>query len=522
MAKCPDGQTPVATARAILRSYFPAPLPPILHVSPLPARRATSAEVIMKTVLLASIGIPPNRQRREFDPNKLEELKASIELSPARNTQLLHPPVLRREGEQLILVAGETRLKAISDIFALGGSFLHSGKVFTAEDGLVPYTDLGELSPLEAKEAELDENIRRKDLTWQEHAAAVKELHELRSAQKQEVRYQATQLDDPAKGAVILAQTLPQSIADTAREVLGRSDGAYQDTIRKELIVAKHLDNPAVAAAKTVQEAFKILKKEETRAEAAQLAVAMGKTAVEDTYQILNMDCLTYMADLVNHGQFDVILTDAPYGMGADEFGNAGGKLSGTDHQYDDSYESWLTLMRGAEPTRGWCELAYRVAKPEAHAYVFCDIANFPILKDLMAAAGWDVFRTPLIAYKLNSGRVPRPEHGPRRQYETILYAIKGNKKVNHIYPDVIPCNGDDNMGHGAQKPVALFQNLLQRSVKPGDKVLDSFAGSGPLLEAAAACQCFSVLIEAVPAYYGMCLKRAERLTGGADLLSGL
>ena len=477
----------------------------------------------MNITKLSSITIPANRQRREFNLQKLEELKASIELSPARNTQLLHPPVLRRgEDDSLILVAGETRLKAITDIFALGGSFRYSGRIFTAEEGLIPFTDLGELSALEAKEAELDENIRRMDLTWQEHAAAVKELHELRSAQRSEH-------NDIVAGTTALCGTpipaLPaHTIADTAQEVLGRADGYYQDTIRKELIVAKHLDNPAVAAARTVKEAFKILKKEETRAEAAQLAVAMGRTSVEETYEILNMDCLVYMTDPANHGKFDVILTDAPYGMGADEFGNAGGKLSGTTHQYDDSYDSWEVLMEGDEGSRvpGWCRLAYQVAKPEAHAYVFCDIGNFPALSRMMTAAGWDVFRTPLIAFKQNSGRVPRPEHGPRRQYETILYAIKGGKKVNHIYPDVIPCTGDENMGHGAQKPVALFQNLLQRSVKPGDRVLDSFAGSGPLLEAAANCQCYSVLLEAVPAYYGMCLKRAERLTGSADLLSGL
>lgn len=478
----------------------------------------------MNTTKLSSVTIPANRQRREFNLQKLEELKASIELSEAKNTQLLHPPVLRRgEDDSLILVAGETRLKAITDIFALGGSFRYSGRIFTAEDGLIPFTDLGELSALEAKEAELDENIRRMDLTWQEHAAAVKELHELRSAQKIEKQVEAhiEAGHDPDTQAL---RYETQSIADTAQEVLGRADGYYQDTIRKELIVAKHLDNPAVAGAKTVQEAFKILKKEETRAEAAQLAVAMGRTSIEETYEILNMDCLVYMADPANHGKFDVILTDAPYGMGADEFGNAGGKLSGTTHQYDDSYDSWEVLMEGDEGSRvpGWCQLAYQVAKPEAHAYVFCDIGNFPALSRMMAAAGWDVFRTPLIAYKQNSGRVPRPEHGPRRQYETILYAIKGSKKVNHIYPDVIPCTGDENMGHGAQKPVALFQNLLQRSVKPGDRVLDSFAGSGPLLEAAANCQCYSVLLEAVPAYYGMCLKRAERLTGSADLLSGL
>ena len=479
----------------------------------------------MNITKLSSIIIPANRQRREFDPQKLEELKSSIELSPARNTQLLHPPVLRREGDSLILVAGETRLKAISDIFALGGSFLYSGKVFPAEAGEIPYTDLGELSPLEAMEAELDENIRRKDLTWQEHAAAVKALHELRTAQKAAVRYDASQVPDPAVGAATIAATPTQSIADTAREVLGRGDGYYQDTIRKELIVAKHLDNPSVAAARTVNEAFKILKKEEARADAAQRAVAMGSTAVEETYQILNMDCIEYMTDSANHGKFDVILTDAPYGMGADEFGDGGGKLAGTDHQYDDSKDSWVKLMAGGYVEGGsglgWCELAYLVAKPEAHAYVFCDFDNFHDLKFWMTRAGWDVFRTPLIAYKQNSGRVPRPEHGPRRQYELVLYAIKGGKKVNHIYPDVIPCQGDDNMGHGAQKPVALFQNLLQRSALPGDWVLDSFAGSGPLLEAAANCQCYSVLIEAVPAYYGMILKRAERLSG-PDLLAGL
>ena len=480
----------------------------------------------MNITKLSSITIPANRQRREFDAQKLEELKASIELSPARNTQLLHPPVLRREGDKLILVAGETRLKAISDIFALGGSFLYSGRIFPAEAGEIPYTDLGELSPLEAMEAELDENIRRKDLTWQEHAAAVKALHELRSAQRSEH-------NDIVAGTTALCGTpipaLPaHTIADTAREVLGRGDGYYQDTIRKELIVAKHLDNPVVASAKTVNEAFKILKKEEARADATQRAAVMGSTAIEETYQILNMDCIEYMADPANHSKFDVILTDAPYGMGADEFGDGAGRLAGTDHQYDDSKASWLKLMAGghieggdSSSGPGWCDLAYLVAKPEAHAYVFCDFDNFHDLKFWMTRAGWDVFRTPLIAYKQNSGRVPRPEHGPRRQYELVLYAIKGGKKVNHIYPDVIPCQGDDNMGHGAQKPVALFQNLLQRSALPGDWVLDSFAGSGPLLEAAANCQCYSVLIEAVPAYYGMILKRAERLSG-PDLLAGL
>lgn len=486
----------------------------------------------MNTITLASIIIPADRQRQEFDPTALIELRESIQENPAKpHAQLQNAPVLRKTEEGWVLVSGERRIKSILDIFALGGSFIHNGTRFTADAGLIPFTDIGQLDRLAAEEAELDENFRRRDLTWQEHAAAVKRLHELRSAQK--AASTDAILVDPAADPIekLLATTTApqQSVADTALEVYGASHGDYGAKTKRELLVAQHLSNPEVAKAKDIREAEKIIKREETRRETAMLAAAMGTKAVEDTFTILNTDCIAWMADPANHGQFDVILTDAPYGMGAQDFGDGGGKMTGIDHQYDDSFGAWQQLMTGRTYSEkapqkfgkkvheGWTQLAFRIAKPEAHAYVFCDIENFPLLKDWMTDAGWDVFRTPLIAYKLNSGRVPRPDHGPRRQYETILFAIKGNKKVTGIFPDVIPCEGDENMGHGAQKPVALFENLLRRSVKPGDRVVDTFAGSGPLVEAAARLNVYSTLLEAVPAYYGMCLQRAERLKASAQ-----
>lgn len=480
----------------------------------------------MNTIPLASIIIPTDRQRQEFDPTALIELRESIQENPAKpHAQLQNAPVLRKTDSGWTLVSGERRIKAIMDIFALGGSFIHNGTRFTADAGLIPFTDIGQLDRLAAEEAELDENFRRRDLTWQEHAAAVKRLHELRTAQKAASAdaILADPAADPIEKLLATTATPQQSVADTALEVYGASHGDYGAKTKRELLVAQHLSNPEVAKAKDIREAEKIIKREETRRETAMLAAAMGTKAVEDTFTILNTDCIAWMADPANHGQFDVILTDAPYGMGAQDFGDGGGKMTGIDHQYDDSFESWDKLMYGDDDflgdhvILGWCELSYRIAKPEAHAYVFCDIENFPLLKDWMTAAGWDVFRTPLIAYKLNSGRVPRPDHGPRRQYETILFAIKGGRKVTGIFPDVIPCEGDTNMGHGAQKPVALFENLLRRSVKPGDRVIDTFAGSGPLVEAAASLNVYSTLLEAVPAYYGMCLQRAERLKASAQ-----
>lgn len=461
----------------------------------------------MPSIALSLIVIKENRQRQEFDPTALQELKNSIE-----DLGLMHAPVLRKEGDDWVLVAGERRLRAMIEIFELGGVFEHDGKMFS--DGIVPFTDIGELTHLEAEEAELDENLKRRDLTWQEHASAVKRLHDLRRAQQKD------------RTDTILDNNLPMdlpaehTIADTAQELLGRSDGAYQDSIRKEIIVARNLSNPAIAKAKSADEAFKILKREEERDKNIALAKTVGATFTASAHRLFNVNCLEWMAKPENQGYFDVICTDPPYGMDADQFGDGAGRLNGIEHHYKDDYETWFTLMTGGRLVKGelvrehkgWVQYAYDVCKPQAHAYVFCDIERFHALRTYMQQAGWYVFRTPLINHKQNSGRVPLPDKGPRRQYEIILYAIKGDKTTTHIYPDVISTPADENMSHGAQKPVAVYQNLLQRSVRPGDKVLDSFGGTGPLFPAAHNFKCEATVLEQNPEYYALCVKRLEQV----------
>lgn len=472
------------------------------HTRTRPLNVKTTAQrhplTMSKLYTLDAIKIADNRQRQEFDPQAMDDLRSSIE-----DRGLLHAPVVRETADGPVLVAGESRLKAISDIYALGGTIRYNGAVIP--EGMVPTVTLGELTELEAEEAELDENLKRKDLTWQERAAAEARLHRLRLKQRDmrvEAAIKVAAATPDAPMPVIPAHT----IADTAKELHGRADGSFHDAVRKNVLLSDHLDNPAVAKAKTADEAFKILRKQEEQKRNIDLAVAVGKTFTSDIHSLYNESCLTVMRRPEYQGAFDVILTDPPYGMGADQFGDGGGRLANSEHQYDDSYESWQKLMRE------WVPLTYAVTKPQAHCYAFCDIDRFHELKGLFEAAGWDVFRTPFVVHKLNSGRVPRPEHGPRRQYELVLYAIKGGKTVNQILPDVIQSQADENMTHGAQKPVAVFQNLLQRSVKPGDVVADWFGGSGPLIPAAHSLKCKAVVTERVPEYFGMCLKRVRDL----------
>jgi hypothetical protein len=273
----------------------------------------------------SSIHIAENRQRREFLPAELNELADSI-----RANGLLQAPVLRVEGDRLVLVAGERRLRAIGDIYDLGGTFNYAGE--PVPPGMVPYVSLGSLSPLAAWEAELEENLRRVDLTWQERALATTKLLELRSAQ-------AEDKESPAP-----------TVYDIAREVRDKPGvpnaelgSAYTET-RNELIVSKFLGDAEVAAAPSLKEAFKILKKREERTQHAALTETLGRTFTSAQHRLLCEDSLAWM-QAAPADSFGVILTDPPYGMNANEFGDSGMAAAGS-HFYEDSYETWLKIMR--------------------------------------------------------------------------------------------------------------------------------------------------------------------------------
>lgn len=454
---------------------------------------------------LSVLTIPPERQRKEFESSSLLELASSI-----KQYGLFHAVQVRQDGHTL--VTGERRIRAIREHIApLGGIFMYAGE--EVPPGCVPVIMVNTDSSLALEEIELDENLRRKDLSWKEMAETTARLHKLRTAQRVVVAEAETTLG--------LTPNPVQTIAMTAQEVRGSSVGGYQETTRQEIIVAQHMDKPEVANAPTLKDAFKALKRLEETDRNRTLATLVGETYSTDQHKVFHANCLDWMALPENQGQFDVILTDPPYGMGAQDFGDAAGKLATIEHHYDDSYESWIKLMEGqmvgsdeenAVFKPGWCELSYAITKPQAHAYVFCDIANFHELKRLMEAAGWYVFRTPLTNYKRNSGRVPLPDQGPRRQSEWCLYAIKGKKQVTAIYSDVIVTDSDEQLGHGAQKPVALYEDLLKRSVRPGDKVVDMFAGTGTILPAAHAFKCYAVAVEQNLASYGKCLERLQAL----------
>ncbi len=433
----------------------------------------------MNLIPIEQIIVRPHRQRQEFDINAHQELVTSISET---KVGLQNALVLRKEPEGCILLSGERRLRAIADVYALGGTIRFNGA--DVPSGQVPCVYTQELSELDAEEAELEENIRRQDLTWAEKAAATARLMNLRGRQAE------------SKG-----EPCP-TVREIAQEVRGSGEGINHEETRRELIITRFLDDPDVKAAKTLDEAFKVVKKKEQRRKQEDLAATVGSAITLSSHKCFHADCIEWMMEQPAE-QFDVILTDPPYGMGADEFGDSGGRAEGA-HAYRDDKAYWDTLMAT------WAPQAFRLAKAASHLYAFCDIDNFEDLKYYLKEAGWKVFRTPLVWHKPSGMRTPWVNGGPQRRYELILFARKGDRPVNILRGDVLEYSPDGNLGHSAQKPVGLYRDLLERSALPGDRVLDTFCGTGVIFPAATAVKCLATGVEMDAAHYGIAVQRLK------------
>jgi ParB-like chromosome segregation protein Spo0J len=452
-----------------------------------------------------------NRYRKEFSEKTLSDLQESISTGPG----LLNPIYLKPNLE---LVAGETRLKAITTLHSLGLPVKFTN--LTVEDGKIPAIILSEdMGDIEYLEAELHENTHREGLSFTETSLAVAKI-----AQLKQMKLNKVAEDSGVKKEKFLPLGIPmasiskEAIKQTAEQLNDGKSGARYDTeVAIALQVANAVENNPELAQKLKQavdmsSAKKILNKHAQDDQRKVLAAAQGKQWSNKIHNVLQGDCLEVMKTLIK-SSFDVCLTDPIYGMNAHKFGDGAGKMSSFSHTYDDSPETFKKVLPQA------LKLVSQLLKQKAHMYLACDLGNFELLKQFVLESDqvnpWKVYRVPYIQYKLAGGRVPHPGYTPRRSYECWLYAYRGEKQLYKTINDVIECvsdKADASGGHGAGKPIDLLKTFLSLSCLPGDTVIDFMAGSGSILTAAHELKVKCTAIEIDATNYGNCLQRLERL----------
>ena len=227
----------------------------------------------MKEVSIEDI-VVEDRFRTKFEG--IEELATSISAHG-----LINPIVIDENNK---LVAGERRLKA--------HRLLKMPTILART--------INELTELEKKEIELEENILRKDFTWQEEVAAKKILHEL----KQKIHGGAVKGHgtEGTWGVRETSQALGQSLGSVSMDIqLATGVKAFPELLKE----------------KSKTTAYKKLKSLQTAVLQEELAKRLKGKGIIDTPNVLLGDAVNEMSKLTA-SSVDLVVTDPPYGIGFD------------------------------------------------------------------------------------------------------------------------------------------------------------------------------------------------------------
>lgn len=406
----------------------------------------------------SSVVVSPKRQRTVVKEKPLTELIESI-----KEHGQLQPGVCHKHSDSIELIIGYRRLLACK---AIGIPYLFILKE-EIKDAYALY------------EMELHENLYRENLSWLDEVNAKNELVKL---------WQQTKGGAPGqRGKFNLRQ---------GAEALGTSLGLLSEDIKLAQFAA---EVPEVAKAKTKSEAKAVIKRIEgavERNEQFTKAVEKAKTKVacstteppanEDEAAKQAQECLLLeYNNRVLHGpmeelltkfpdeHFDVVFFDPPWGVNFDSVA----KEASSKSSYQDNLESV------EEKLPSWLALIYSKMAKDSHLYLKFGITNYQLVYDALREAGFTTNGIPIVWYKKGAHRVRTPDKYPGRSYEPIAFAIKGSRDLilrgreDHITtsqtPRKLACE------HRSATHPDVIIDLLRRSCKPGDKVLDPMAGSG-------------------------------------------
>lgn len=365
------------------------------------------------------------RQRKELKPEHITELAESI-----ARIGLIHPIVITEDGE---LVAGECRLTAIKQ---LGWD-------------QIPTQFVSDLSENELKAIELEENVKRQNLTWQEECEAVNEYHELQSTIHEEWSY-----------------------TDTADSL-----GISPRSVSAKINVAQALNDETVANAPKYSTARNIVARQQSRKAAAVIEEIEETPAVlVREAPLLNADFSKWMKSYKGP-KFNFIHCDFPYGVNFHKSGQSAGAEFGRYEDGEDVYWKLISTLRDSMTN---------VVHESAHLMFWFSMDYYAKTISELEEMGWRVNPFPLVWVKSdNTGIIPDAQRGPRRIYETALFASRGDRKVVTAVSNAFSHPGRQKEIHSNEKPVAMLKHFQRMFVDEYSFVLDPTCGSANALKAA-------------------------------------
>jgi DNA modification methylase len=378
----------------------------------------------------------------------------------------------------------------------------------------VTYFEVADEATLRILEAE--ENVRRKDMTWQEVVLAVKAVHE--------------------------AQTVTHSLKgekwtlDATGYLLGKSQG----NVSYCLLLANHINakDKQILAASSLTEAIRVLlkrKEDEANAILAKMTMPKGTqtadilkadlskqgsaasifsdipsspvggvaTLSDDgempsvegqapveiplSKMLLHGDCISLMKQMPD-ACVDHIITDIPYGIDMDNLQQANTGMTdiasvAVEHQVLANHQLHVAMLPEF----------YRLLKPNGFCIMWFDVGaseqedsqdqGYLNLRLIATGAGFRCQNWPLVWHKLHRCMNQMAGYNFTKDYELALCCRKGNATLLASQESSVYVGSNDEeakaLGHKFAKPLKLWDWLYRAVVQRGQTVLDPFAGRG-------------------------------------------
>jgi len=384
----------------------------------------------------------------------------------APNISLSNPHTSQCAGTYYKLVSGERRLRAAQSL----------------DWQLMEILEKPNATPLQIEEIELDENLQRENLPWQEEVAAKKRIWEIR------------------------AELYGETVGEAAEHV-GISRGSLWEDAR----LAKVMEEvPELKQAKNKSQAMsklRLLSKRMALEELVSRGSIVREGLIDWSTHVFLGDCVQIMKGWPNE-TIHCIITDPPYGIDLGE----GETKRGNNHPaiYADNHYNIMEVVELA------AREAFRVLKQHTHAYFFFDIKAYQPVLEFLRSVGFTVDPVPLIWAKNTPGQVNHPESRWASGYEACFFCRKGQRAIlkqgqtNVLRFDAVP---PGQKIHPVEKPTSLLRHLIETSTVPGEVVVDMFAGSGSLAEAAIQIGRNFMVCEQDPAFHAGIINRLASLT---------
>lgn len=424
-------------------------------------------------IKVSEVFIPPDRQRQKLNESKVAELAVSIK---ARGQ--LHPITVVEFDNDLRVRFPD---KPVSLKYVLVAGYRRLLATALLKEQEIEASLHAELTPVEMEEIELDENLMREELSWQDEVKAKARITDIRRELYGEGIREVADHVGESRSELWEDQRLARAMAVMPELAESKNKTAANNKLR---LIQRRADLTEKAASETP---------------------STSSSELDLSKRVFLGDCLQTTMSWPSES-IHCVITDPPYGINLDQ----GETKKGSAHPViydDDTYDIMDLTARVAKE-------AYRLLKEDTHAYFWFDIKAYAKIFKLLSESGFTVEPIPLIWVKPGPGQVNHPDSRWGSGYECCFFCRKGKRPLlrqgqsNVLTHDPVPSG---KKIHPVEKPTSLLRQLVESSTAPGEVILDFFGGSGSTAEAALQTNREFKVCEKDLAYYQGIL---ERLTG--------